>query len=50
MQSKNFYRFVNLLIVVLLALGANAVVHASTHSAVAQRHPASLSIQAQMHM
>ncbi len=36
MQSKNFYRFVNLLIVVLLALSANAVVHASTHAAVAQ--------------
>ncbi|MGZ6346374.1 MAG: CBM96 family carbohydrate-binding protein [Anaerolineales bacterium] len=34
MQSKNFYRFVNLLLVVLLALSANAVVHASTRAAV----------------
>jgi hypothetical protein len=36
MQSKNFYRFLNLLIVVLLALSANAVVHASTKAVVAQ--------------
>ena len=36
MLTKNFYRFVNLMIVVLIALNANAVVHASTQDAVAQ--------------
>ncbi len=39
MQTKNFYRFLNGLIVVLLALNANAVVHASTQAAVAAATP-----------
>jgi hypothetical protein len=33
MQSKNFSRFLNLLIVVLMALNTNAVVHAATKAA-----------------
>jgi hypothetical protein len=33
MVTKNFYRFVNLLIVLSLALNANSVVHATTHAA-----------------
>ncbi|MGA2503554.1 MAG: hypothetical protein ABSG01_05630, partial [Anaerolineales bacterium] len=36
MKTKNLYRFINLLIVVLLALNASAVVHASTQAVVAE--------------